>query len=128
MNIFLRVVLFFVFLFFGVFIGEFILQYLYNLLPNSGGASWFGTMGSLSLLFGAIFAFYFFLPLLITALFNKAKYYLLIVNIILLLPVLWLFYPDWWFNGTLIVLSVIGWFVGEGINKVITNFKLRITN
>jgi len=108
MNIFLRIVFFFVLLLAGVFLGQFLFQYLYNLLPGSGGSSWFGTIGSLSLLFGAILSFYFFLSLLITALFNKAKYYLLIINIILLLPVLWLFYTDWWFSGTLIAVSVVG--------------------
>jgi len=124
MAIIKRLSLFIILLALGVFLGQYLFKYVYILLPDNGiSPNLFGSKESWSLLFGAILAFYFFLPLLITAIFNKQKYYLLIVNIILLLPVLWLFVSSFSFVATLVLLTVVGWLIGEGISRLIKSKK-----
>ena len=115
MNYFLRVILFIISLIILVYFGQFIFSYVYYWFPQNNEPSWFGNKEGWSLLFGAIFAFYFFLSLLIVLFFNKYKYYLLPINIIILLPILWVFKTDLVFDGALIGLSVAGWLIGEGI-------------
>ncbi|MFA6526125.1 MAG: hypothetical protein WCT26_01780 [Candidatus Buchananbacteria bacterium] len=124
MNYFLRVVLAFVSLLILSFAGQFIFRYVYILIPQNGiNFGWWGNADALSFLFGVIFSFYFFLSLIIVAYFDKYKYYLLPINIIILLPMLWIFYPDWSFNGTLIGISIAGWLIGEGIVRLYKMIK-----
>jgi len=123
MAIIKRLSLFIILLVLGVFLGQYLFSPMYYWYPENLESGWFGSKESWSLLFGAILAFYFFLPLLITAIFNKQKYYLLIVNIILLLPVLWLFVSSFSFVATLVLLTVVGWLIGEGISRLIKSKK-----
>lgn len=96
-------------------LGLFIFGNIYYWFPQNNGTSWIGGDDQWARLFGVMLSFYFFLPLLIVNFFNKYKYYLLPIVIILLLPILWIFYPDWSFMGTYIGVSVAGWLLGEGI-------------
>lgn len=119
MNYFLRVVISFVLLLPLTWVGQYIFSNMYYWFPQNGSGSWIGGNDAVwAHLFGLILSFYFFLSFLIVLFFYKYKYYLLPLVIVLLLPVIWLFFPDWSFNGTIIGMSVAGWLLGEGILRL----------
>lgn len=125
MKVLYRIIAFFLLLILGTILGQFVFRYLYYFMPAGNGPILLGTDQSWSFIFGEIASFYFFLSLLVVALFNKQKYYIWIAILILLLPVLVLFHSDLFFDGMLLTVTVIGWLIGEGINFLITKNSQR---
>lgn len=116
MKYFIRVIVSFILLLLVTWLGQYMFNYMYYWFPQNSGSSWIGgDDAAWAHLFGLTLSFYFFLSLLIVLFFDKYKYYLLPIVIILLFPILRMFYPDWSFMGTYIGVSIAGWILGEGI-------------
>ena len=117
MKNFYKIIALFILLCVGVYLGQYLFRYLYFLLPAGNGPILFGTDQTWSYIFGAISAFYFILPLLLIALFYNIRLIASIIVLLLLLPILMIFYSDPAFISMLIIVTLAGWLMGRWINN-----------